>query len=105
MGDSLLIVACGMLVHFNGSEKLLDIGRNWNMLSYTLSRTCDVEMAAYEWHDCIHIAIANAFLNPNPTAIIWQSNHNLDISKVAHTVAPWDMGHVLLKYFFVFTVA
>ncbi len=29
----LLIVACGMLVLFNGCEKLLDIGRNWNMLN------------------------------------------------------------------------
>ncbi len=31
----LLIVACGMLVLFNGCVKLLDIGRNWNTLSYT----------------------------------------------------------------------
>ncbi len=31
----LLIVACGMLVIFNGCAKLLDIDRNWNMLSYT----------------------------------------------------------------------
>ncbi len=31
----LLIVACGLLVLFNGCVKLLDIGRNWNTLSYT----------------------------------------------------------------------
>ncbi len=31
----LLIVACGMLVLFNGCKKLLDIDRNWNTLSYT----------------------------------------------------------------------
>jgi hypothetical protein len=29
----LLIVVCGMF-GFNGCAKLLDIGRNWNMLSY-----------------------------------------------------------------------
>jgi hypothetical protein len=29
-------VACGMLSHFNGCAKLLDIGGNWSMQPYTL---------------------------------------------------------------------
>jgi hypothetical protein len=49
----LLILACGMLSHFNGCAKLLGIGGNWNTLSYTSIQNISNTLNGWHvWWEC-----------------------------------------------------
>ncbi len=102
------VVDCGLWdvgpLLFNGFAKLLDIGRNWNMLSYTSIQsipnmliwvTCPVSMLAMQELGCFQLpGIVYRFLQHGPCIIMLQ--HEVMVVDERHNNGPRDLATVSL---------